>query len=233
MAREALMGPVIDYLLAGARMTLLMSAACIGASLVAGVTLGLLAAVGPRFLATVIAVAVFAARGTPVLIQIFVTFYGLPLLGVHLSAGCVVFLAVSAYAAVLIAEIVRGAFVALPRGQANAARALGMREWQVACYILLPQALRYALPPMVSIMPLTIKATSLGSLVGFSELATASHEMAAKTLQVLPIFAVTFGLYFLLCFPVSRLAARLERLLTVHSPSQHGYGSASRAWSAR
>jgi polar amino acid transport system permease protein len=208
-------GPVFDYLLAGARMTLLMSAACIAASLAAGVILGLLAALGPRFLSAMITVAVFAARGTPVLIQIFVAFYGLPMLGLQLGAGLVVFLAVSTYAAVLIAEIVRGAFAALPRGQANAARALGMREWQVGCYILLPLALRYALAPMISIVPLTIKATSLGSLIGFSELATASHEMAAKTLQVLPIFAVTFCLYFLLCFPVSRFAARLERRLTV------------------
>jgi polar amino acid transport system permease protein len=207
------MGPVFDYLLAGARMTLVMSVACIAASLAGGVTLGVLAAAGPRFLSIAIAGAVFVARGTPVLIQIFVAFYGLPMLGVQLSAATVVFLAVSAYAAVLIAEIVRGAFAALPRGPADAARALGMEHWQIVRYVQLPQALRYALPPLVSIMPLTIKATSLGSLVGFSELATASHEMAAKTLEVLPIFTITFCLYFLLCFPVSRLAAHLERRL--------------------
>jgi polar amino acid transport system permease protein len=114
----------------------------------------------------------------------------------------------------MIAEIVRGAFASLPRGQAEAGRALGMRRLQIVWYVLIPQALRYALAPSISLIPVLIKATSLGSLIGFSELTSASHEMAAKTLQVLPIFGVTFCLYFLLCYPISHLATRLEHRLT-------------------
>lgn len=208
------MGPILAYLLSATLATVAMSIACILGSVLGGVGLGILTAVGPRPIGLMVSGFVFAVRGTPVLIQIFIVFYGLPLLGLHASNWLVVFVAVSAYGAVLIAEIVRGAFAALPRGQAEAGRALGMRRLQIVWYVLIPQALRYALAPSISLLPVTIKATSLGSLIGFSELTSASHEMAARTLQVLPIFALTFCLYFLLCYPVSYLATRLEHKLT-------------------
>jgi polar amino acid transport system permease protein len=211
-------GPVFHYLLLATANTVVMSASCIAGAFLGGVGLGILAAVGPRAIGLLVSGLVLVVRGTPVLIQIFIVFYGLPLLGVHPSDGLVVFVAISAYGAVLIAEILRGAFASLPPGQTEAARALGMRRLQIVWFVLLPQTLRYALAPAISLVPVLIKATSYGSLIGFSELTSASHEMAAKTLQVLPVFGVTFCLYFALCFPISRLAQRLEQRL-VSQPS--------------
>lgn len=205
---------VLPYLLKGAAATLLMAAACIVTAGVAGLVLGVLAAIGRRVTRSIIAAYVFVIRGTPLLIQIFVVFYGFPYVGLYPNHWIVVFVAVSAHIAAHVSEIVRGAIITLPRGQMEGGRALGMRRAQIAWYVLVPQALRYALAPCISLLPVTVKATSFGSIIGFSELTSAGHEMAAQTFEVLRIYGMTLAIYFVICYPLTYFTTKLERRLT-------------------
>ena len=201
------------YLLRAALNTISMAAACIVASALLGLIVGIVAAVGPRVLRVLIAAYVFIVRGTPLLIQIFLAYFGLPLIGIRADRWIVVFLAVSVYLAALITEIVRGAILALPAGQTEAGRALGLRRAQIVLLIVIPQALRFAVAPYISMLPVTVKATSLGSVIGFWELTLATREVVDRTLEPFGVFAIALGIYFVLCFPLTYASTRLERRL--------------------
>lgn len=150
-------------------------------------------------------------QGTPLLMQLFLVFFGAPVLGLQISpwvaAGAALILNTSAF----LGEIWRGCIQAVPRGQWEAAEALGLHYGARMRKVILPQALRIALPPTVGYMVQVIKGTSLAAIIGFTEITRAGQIVNNATFQPLLVFGVVGAIYFVLCWPLSLLAGRIER----------------------
>ena len=159
--------------------------------------------------ATGIYIAVF--QGTPLLMQLFVTYYGLALAGLQLEAWVAVAIGFTLHASAFLGEIWRGSIEAVPRGQSEAAHALGLGYLTHMRNIVLPQALRISLPATVGFLVQLIKGTSLAAIVGFTELARSGSIVANQTFKPVLVYAIVGALYFALCWPLSLYGTRLER----------------------
>ena len=150
-------------------------------------------------------------QGTPLLLQLFLVFFGAPILGMEvnpwLAAGIALILNSSAF----LGEIWRGCIQAVPVGQWEAAQALNLSYMARMRYVILPQAGRIALAPTVGYMVQIIKGTSLAAIIGFAEVTRSGQIINNATFQPLIVFSVVAGIYFVLCWPLSLLAARMER----------------------
>jgi polar amino acid transport system permease protein len=153
-------------------------------------------------------------QGTPLLLQLFLVFFGAPVLGLEvnpwLAAGIALILNSSAF----LGEIWRGCIQAIPVGQWEAAQALNLSYVARMRYVILPQAARIALAPTVGYMVQIIKGTSLAAIIGFAEVTRSGQIINNATFQPLIVFSVVAGIYFVLCWPLSLLAARMERQQT-------------------
>ncbi|WP_426957932.1 amino acid ABC transporter permease [Muricoccus radiodurans] len=154
-------------------------------------------------------------QGTPVLILLFLTFYGLPLLGTRLPPIVAAGLGMTIYASAFLGDIWRGCIEAVPKGQWEGASALALSRWQRMRLVVLPQAVRLAVPPTVGFSVQIIKNTSVASIIGFVELARAGVLMNNVTFQPFSVFLTVSALYFVLCWPLSLASRRLERVLRV------------------
>ena len=150
-------------------------------------------------------------QGTPLLMQLFLVFFGAPVLGLDVSpwvaAGIALILNTSAF----VGEIWRGSIQAIARGQWEAAEALGLHYVARMRDVVLPQAFKIALPPTVGYMVQVIKGTSLAAIIGFAEVTRSGQIINNATFQPLIVFSVVAAIYFVLCWPLSLLATRLER----------------------
>jgi polar amino acid transport system permease protein len=150
-------------------------------------------------------------QGTPLLMQLFLVFFGAPVLGVEISpwvaAGVALVLNTSAF----LGEIWRGSIQAIPRGQWEAAEALGLRYAARMRHVVLPQAWKIALPPTVGYMVQVVKGTSLAAIIGFTEITRAGQIVNNATFQPLIVFSVVGAIYFALCWPLSLWAGRIEK----------------------
>ncbi|MGE0768065.1 MAG: amino acid ABC transporter permease [Hyphomicrobiaceae bacterium] len=198
------------YLLTGARQTILLSTVTIAASLIVGLILGVLSAVGPAWLRRLLTIYVFVLRGIPVLVAMFVMYYALPAIGIKVPGVVSVTIALVIYSTAFVTDIVRGTLLALPRGQFEAGLSLGMSRYLAARDVLLPQAVRPALAPLLNTSTMMIKSTAYASVVGVWELSYAAREVVERTLQPFEIFAGAMMIYFIICYPLSILASRLE-----------------------
>ena len=153
-------------------------------------------------------IAVF--QGTPLLMQLFVVYYGLGLIGIQLPAWAAVAIAFTLNASAFLGDIWRGAIEALPRGQTEAAIALGLPMLSRLRDIILPQALRIAQPATVGYAVQLIKGTSLAAIVGFIELARAGQIVSSQTFAPILIFGIVGAISFALCWPLSLYSSRLE-----------------------
>ncbi len=198
------------FLLSGLKWTILLSAI----AFTGGGIAGLLVAVGRTAerawlrRAMILYIGVF--QGTPLLMQLFVVYYGLGLLGIQVPAWAAVTIAFTLNASAFLGDIWRGAIQALPRGQTEAAIALGLPLSSRLRDIILPQALRIAQPATVGYAVQLIKGTSLAAIVGFIELARAGQIVSSQTFAPILVFAVVGAIYFALCWPLSLYSARLE-----------------------
>jgi polar amino acid transport system permease protein len=154
-------------------------------------------------------------QGTPVLMQLFVWFFLLSLIGVNLPAFIASGIALTMYAAAFLGEIWRGCIQAIPKTQWEAAASIGMSRWEQVREIIAPQALRIAIPPTVGFMVQIVKTTSLTALVGFVEVTRAGQLVNSTTFQPLPVFCTVAAIYFAICFPLSFYSRRLEKKLNV------------------
>ena len=156
---------------------------------------------------------VSAIRGTPLLVQLFIIFYGLPNLGVNIdpfpSAAIAFILNVGAYAS----EIIRASILSIPKGQWEAAFTIGMTRWTALRRIILPQAARVSVPPLSNSFISLVKDTSLASLVLVAELFRKAQEIAARTYDFLLLYIEAALLYWVICFFLSLVQAALERKL--------------------
>jgi polar amino acid transport system permease protein len=154
-------------------------------------------------------------QGTPLLIQLFIWYFGLSLFGAFLPPIAAAFLALTLYSSAFFAEIWRGSIQAIPRPQWEGSAALGLSRFEQLRYVIVPQALQLATPATVGFMVQIVKNTSLTALIGFVELARAGQLVNNVTFEPLPVFGCIAIFYFLICFPLSALSRRLERRLHV------------------
>ncbi len=152
-------------------------------------------------------------QGTPLLTQIFLVFFGAAMLGWDIGAMLAAAACLTINTAGFLGEIWRGCIEAIPAGQWQAAEALGLRRMQVLRHVVLPQAARLSIPPTVGCLVHVIKGTSLAALIGFVELSRAGQIVNNSTYDPMLVFGTVGALYFALCWPISRLSARLERRL--------------------
>ena len=152
-------------------------------------------------------------QGTPLLLQLFLVFFGADLLGVGLGAFASAVLGLSLNAGAFLGEIWRGAIQGVPAGQVEAARALGLRYGAIMLRVVAPQALRLATAPTVGFLVNLVKSTSLAAILGFVELTRAGQMLNNATFRPFTIFGIVAGLYFLLCWPLTIVSRRLERRL--------------------
>ena len=184
-----------------------------------GLLLGAFAALGGRLGRRVVNVLLYFVRGIPLLIQAFAVFYVLPLFGLRLSPFISASLALAMFASVTISEIIRGGIVAVPSSQVEAALALGLTRRKAFVLIVLPQALRIVIPPMVGQFVSLIKATSIISLLGVAELMYSGREIIERTLQGFEVMTLIWLLYTAVCLPLSACGRWLERRLSATGPS--------------
>lgn len=150
-------------------------------------------------------------QGTPLLMQLFIAFYGLALLtGLRLDPWVAVALAFTLYAAAFLGDVWRGTIEAIPRSQWEAAAALGLRRGATLRQVILPQAARIAIPPTVGFLVQLIKNTSVAAIVQFVELTRAGQLMVNVTYEPMLVYPLVAALYFAICFPISFAAGRLE-----------------------
>ena len=151
-------------------------------------------------------------QGTPVLMQLFVTYYGLAVLfNIQVDAWSAVLLAFTLYSGAFLGEIWRGSIQAIPRPQWEAAECLSLSRPKQLWYVILPQAARISIPPTVGFAVQLIKSTSIAAIIGFVELTRAGQLMTDATFQPMIVYPIVAALYFLLCWPLSLLAQTLER----------------------
>jgi polar amino acid transport system permease protein len=156
-------------------------------------------------------------RGTPLLMQLFVAYFALALLGFELNAWSAAALCFTLHASAFLGEIWRGSIEAVPRGQVEAARALSLGYFSRMRYVVLPQAFKISLPATVGFLVQLIKGTSLASIIGFHELTRAGTIVSNGTYRPLLAYGVVAVVYFALCWPLSLWSARLERQLSARN----------------
>lgn len=198
-------------LLRGAGVTLLLTAE----GLAAGFVLGLLAALGRQYggkLWQSLAVGyVELFRGTPLLMQLFLLYYGLPGLGVTLSREWAAFIALGLNSGAYQAEYLRGSILAVGEGQMIAGRAIGMSRWSVIFNIILPQALRLAIPAWANEPVSLLKSTAVVFLIAIPELMAKGKAMAARTYQPIPSYLAVALIYLMMVFLLDYLLKWMER----------------------
>ena len=154
-------------------------------------------------------------QGTPLLMQLFLCFFGLSLLGLNVPPLAAAALALTLYASAFLGEIWRGCVEAIPKGQWEASASLALTWPEQMRHVILPQALRIAVAPTVGFAVQVVKGTALASIIGFVELTKAGTMINNATFQSFLVYGLVALLYFALCFPLSLLSRRLERRLNV------------------
>jgi polar amino acid transport system permease protein len=201
----------LGILLLAARWTLLVSLLAFVGGTAAGIAVALCRTSRHALLRQASMVYIQIVQGTPVLIVLFLSYYGLSVLGLKLSPMLAAMLAMSIYASAYLGEIWRGCIEAVPKTQWEASDCLGLNPFQQYAYVILPQAMRIAIPPTVGFMVQIVKNTSLASVIGFVELARAGQIVNNSTFEPFAIFTAVAAIYFVLCYPLSVAARTLER----------------------
>ncbi len=210
---EAASAPLVNFLpalLKGAGITVLLSVVSMAIAVALGLLLCLARLYGGRALGGPATAYVELYRGTPLLIQLYLLYYGLPNVGITLSPLVAAFLGLGMNYAAYEAELYRAGIEAVPRGQTEAAYSLGMSRGLAFRRIVLPQALRIAVPGMTNDFIALFKDSSLVSVIAMVELTKTYNILAASTLRFLELGLVAAFLYFVMSYPLSLLARRLE-----------------------
>lgn len=154
-------------------------------------------------------------QGTPLLMQLFIVFFGLALAGVEVPPWLAAAIALTCFTSAFLAEIWRGCVEAVPKGQWEASASLAMTWFEQMRHVILPQAFRVAIPPTVGFAVQVVKATSVTSIIGFTELTKTGGMLANATFQPFLVYGFVALGYFVLCYPLSACARLLERKFDV------------------
>ncbi len=199
------------FILQAAQWTLALSAIAFVGGALLGLVVALSRTAENAVARNVARVFIQVFQGTPLLLQLFLIFFGAPVLGFDINPWVAAGVALVLNSAAFLAEIWRGCIEAVPRGQWEAAQALNLKYVARMRFVVLPQAFKIALPPTVGYVVQIIKGTSLAAIIGFTEITRAGQIINNATFQPLHVFTTVAALYFLICWPLSLLAARMER----------------------
>ncbi|MET7859877.1 amino acid ABC transporter permease [Streptomyces sp. NPDC005318] len=212
-------GPVADYLAGGLRETVLLALVSIAASLLAGILLGAVLTLPSRPVRGVVRAYVEVWRGLPIIIILFFIFFVLPIIGVRVNTFAAAAIGLSLWGSANMAEVVRGAVQSVPRGQAEAAAALGFSWTGRMRHVLLPQAARRALPPLIGLVVNLIQQTSLAAVIGLLDILEASQRsierltLSGGSTHAVPILGAVLAVFFIICLPLTMLSRWYERRL--------------------
>lgn len=207
--------PQIEYLLRSAGWTLALTAIAFFLGGLIGGAIALMRLSSLRILRRIMATYIAVVQSVPVLMVLFLSYYGLAAAGMDLPPLLAASLSLGIYVSAYLAEIWRGAIEAVPFQQWEASESLAMTRGQQYRYVILPQALRISLPPTVGFLVQLVKNTSIVSVVGFVELARAGQLVNNAIFDPFRVFGAVAAIYFLICFPLSRLSRYYERVLHV------------------
>jgi polar amino acid transport system permease protein len=203
--------PEFLFILEAAKWTLALSAIAFVGGAVLGLVIALMRVSDNAVARGVSRTFIQVFQGTPLLLQLFLIFFGAPVLGLDINPWIAAGVALVLNSAAFLAEIWRGCIEAIPRGQWEAAEALNLGYVDRMRDVVLPQAFKIALPPTVGYLVQIIKGTSLAAIIGFTEVTRAGQIINNATFQPLPVFTTVAAIYFVICWPLSLLAARMER----------------------
>ncbi len=201
----------LPYLLKGAAQSLWLALLGVGLGTLLGMALGVTSAMLGGVVNAAITTYVFIIRGIPVLVWMFLAYYMLPQVGLVIGDVTAVSGALTLYTGAFVTEISRGAVLSVPKHQVDAGKALGMRKLTVLRLVILPQAMALSVPPLLNNSVMMIKATAYVSVVGVWELTYAAREVVERTLAAFQVFLGVMLIYFVICYPLSIIARRLEK----------------------
>ena len=202
---------ILRNLLLAARWTIMLSAVAFIGGAVVGIGI-LLLRISKRKWARRFSIGYISLfQGTPLLMQLFLVFFGLPMLGFRIEAWTAAAVALTLCASAYLGEIWRGGVEALPRGQWDAGASLGLHYFQELRGIILPQAFAITRAPIVGFLVQLIKSTALASIIGFEELMRTANAISNATFEPFTVYGLVALIYFALCFPLTRYARVLER----------------------
>ncbi|SMF00787.1 amino acid ABC transporter permease [Pseudogulbenkiania subflava] len=205
LARQAL--PV---LIKGTGYTVFFALSTMVLGLLLGFVVALVRIARVPLLAPLLALYVSVMRGTPLLVQIFVIYYGLPSVGIEFEPVTAGVLSLTLNVAAYLSESLRGAIAGVERGQWDAAQSLGLNWWQAMRFVVAPQALRLAVPSLANSLISLIKDTSLVSVITVSELMMATKDVIAQTFQPLPLYLMAAAIYWAMSALFEQVQKRLE-----------------------
>ncbi|MDG9886535.1 amino acid ABC transporter permease [Pseudomonas putida CSV86] len=199
----------------GAAQTLAISGLGILFATLGGVLYGVLATLGKHGVNIVLRIYLELFRAIPVLVWLYLLFFGLPIfLGVSLPSFWCAVLVLALWGASEVGEVVRGALLSLPRGQREAGLSIGLSGWQLYGYVLLPQALKRMTPPTINVYTRIIKTSSLAVLIGVVDVIKVGQQIIERTYESVLIYGALFLFFFFICYPLSAASRALERRWT-------------------
>jgi polar amino acid transport system permease protein len=214
-------GPVVDYMFhTGLVLTLKLAACAVAGSGLIGIALGTILTVRARAVRLLVRLYIEVWRGLPIIVTIFLIYFGLPSLQIRLTAFNAAWIGLTLWGSAQVAEATRGAIQSVPREQHEAAAALGFGWLGTMSNVIFPQALRRLLPPLVGLLVNVIQNTTIAALIGVAEVLQ-TGQRSVERLQLTPpsdphafeIYGGVMATFFVISFPLTRLAAYLERRL--------------------
>ncbi len=206
----------LPFLIRGARLTLEVSLFAIALGLVVGVLLTIIRQSRIKPLEAAASIYISLMRGTPLFIQILIVYFGLSEIGVDLPRFLAGVIALSLNSGAYITEMIRGGLTAIPPGQRDAAKALGMPNRYLWGHILLPQVLFLIMPPLTIEFTGLLKASALLSVIGVVELTRTSQEIIIGTFRPVELWLTAATFYFVMCFVLGAVARRFERVAAAY-----------------
>ena len=208
-----LLASALPLMLKGAGWTLVLAVASVVFGALVGALVALVRLAKIPLLASLAALYVSGFRGTPLLVQLFVIYFGLPSIGIQFDPITAGILGLSLNIGAYLSETLRGAINGVAHGQWDAARSLGLTQMQVMRHVVGPQALRLAVPSLSNSLISLIKDTSLVSVIAVSELMLVTKEVIATTFQPFPLYLAAAAIYWALSASFESLQKKLERRL--------------------
>jgi polar amino acid transport system permease protein len=201
----------------GLLMTVIISMLSVVSGTILGIATGMALTYGARPLYWLTRAYTDFVRGTPVLVLVLASYYVLSTIGLQLTPFQAGVLALAVFCSSHVGEIVRGALETIPRGQTEAAKAIGLTFPQTFLYVLAPQALRQILPAWVNTAAEMVKASTLLSIIGIGELLLSTQEVIARNFMSLPFYFLAGFLYFVVNYSIERLGRFVERKTAIHT----------------
>ena len=200
------------FIVGALRWTVLLSLVAFVGGGIVGFAIAILRTSQSRLLRALAAGFIQLFQGTPVLLQLFLAYYGLAVLfEVQVDAWLAVTVVFTLYSGAFLGEIWRGSIEAIPRTQWEASACLSLGYFQQLRHVILPQAMRISIPPTVGFLVQLVKGTSVAAIIGFVELTRAGQLMVNVTFQPMVVYPVVAMLYFAICWPLSLASKKLER----------------------